>query len=106
MKTKEPDFAFGKKLGIAECLHGDPIAISKMIARLMFCMQETNKLHSLYCEFFRLDFRPPSLDETLEFPMGTLILEMKWGSKEELKKVSKDEPINANTRGPARLIGC
>jgi len=86
MDSREPDFAFEKKLGIAECLYGNPIAISNMIARLMVCMQETNKLHGVECEFFRLDFRQPYLDEQFQFPFGDLILHMKWGSKKELEK--------------------
>lgn len=51
---------------------------------VMVCMQETNKKHGVQCEFFRLDFRQPYFDETLEFPGGALILDMKWGSKKEL----------------------
>ncbi len=81
----EPEFAFGKKLGIAECLHGDPVAISNIIDRLMVCMKETNQKHGVHCEFFRLDFRQPYFDEQVQFPYGSLILDMKWGSKEELK---------------------
>lgn len=79
--SKEPDFAFEKKLGIAECLYGNPVAICDIIARLMVCMQETNKKYGVQCEFFRLDFRQPHFDEQMEFPYGSLILHIKWGSK-------------------------
>ncbi len=78
--------AFQKKLGVAECLYGDPVSLSNIIARLMVCMKETNQKHGVHCEFFRLDFRQPYFDEQMEFPYGSLILDMKWGSKEELKK--------------------
>lgn len=90
MKYKEPEFVFLKKLGIAECLYGDHIAISNIIARLLFCMQETNKKHGVQCEFFRLEFRPPYFDEAMQFPRGALILDMKWGSKKELEKKASD----------------
>jgi hypothetical protein len=53
-------------------------------------MQETNKKHGVQCEFFRLDFRQPYFDEQLEFPYGSLILDMKWGSKKELQEKQKD----------------
>lgn len=86
----EPEFAFGKKLGINDCLYGDPIAISNMIDRLMICMQETNKQHGVQCEFFRLDFRQPYFDERMQFPICSLILDMKWGSKKELEKKNNE----------------
>lgn len=90
---KEPDFAFGKKLGIAECLYGNPVAISDMVARLMVCMKEINKNHGVECEFFRLDFRQTYFDEQMQFPFGSLILDMKWGSKKELEQ-KKKEPMS------------
>lgn len=86
MENKEPEFAFGKKLGIAECLHGNYHEIAKMVERLMICMRETNEKHGVFCEFFRLDFRQPYFDEQMQFPIGCLILDMKWGSKKELEK--------------------
>jgi hypothetical protein len=90
MTEKEIDFVFVKKLAIAECLYGNPIAISNMISRLMFCMKETNENHKVQCEFFRLDFRQPYFDEKMQFPMGSLILEMKWGDKKELESMKKE----------------
>jgi hypothetical protein len=91
MKKEEPDFAFGKKLGINECLYGDPVGISQMISRLMFCMKESNKHHGVQCEFFRLDFRQPYFDEQMQFPIGSLILDMKWGSKKELQEKNNEQ---------------
>lgn len=89
----EPDFAFGKKLGIADCVYGNLATLASMIQRLMFCMKETNKNHGVECEFFRLDFRQPYFDETIEFPIGALILDMKWGSKKELEEKYGSAPI-------------
>jgi DNA-directed RNA polymerase subunit RPC12/RpoP len=80
----EPGFAFGKKLGVAECLYGNRAALAQMIERLMVCMKETNQHHGVECEFFRIDFRQPYFDEIEQFPRGALILDMKWGSKKEL----------------------
>lgn len=82
----KPDFAFGKTLGMAECCYGDIEATLKIIRMLFQCMKDTNKHHETGCEFFRLDFRPPYLDETLQFPRGALIFDLKWGSKKELKE--------------------
>lgn len=87
---KNPDFAFGKKLGIAECPYGNLATIPDMVARLMVCMKETNKSHGVECEFFRLDFRQPYFDEQMEFPFGSLILDLKWGSKKELDEKKKE----------------
>ena len=86
MESREPDFAFEKKLRISDILYRNPSAISIMIERLMVCMKETNKLHGVECEFFRLDFREPYFDEQDQFPVAALILHMKWGSKKELDK--------------------
>ena len=83
--NKELPFAFEKKIGISECVYGNLHIISDAIRRLMLCAQETNKLHNVECEFFRLDFRQSYVDEQLEFPFGSLILHMKWGSKKELE---------------------
>lgn len=90
MKHEEPEFAFCKKIGIAEHLYGNTIAISNIIARLMVCMQETNNKHGVQCEFFRLDFRQPYFDERMQFPCGSLILHMKWGSKKEIEEKQQD----------------
>jgi hypothetical protein len=95
-ENKEPDFAFGKKLGVADIMYGNPTHISNMLARLIVCMQETNKLHNVNCEYFRLDFRPPTFDETFEFPIGSLILDMKWGSKRELEEKKSKQPSIEN----------
>lgn len=87
-ENQQPQFAFGKKLGINESLYHDLDNIQRGISLLMQCMKETNALHNVHCEFFRLDFRPPSFDEDLigEFPIGSLVLDMKWGSKKELEE--------------------
>ncbi len=84
----EPDFAFGKLLGVNEQIHGDNHTLIIAIERLMCCMKETNKIHNMTCEFFRLDFRPQTLNEELcrRFPLGALVLDLKWGSKAELSK--------------------
>jgi hypothetical protein len=84
-EEKQPQFAFGKKIGIAESIYGNIPELSKMIERLLYCMKETNQIHKVECEFFRLDFRQAYFDETFQFPLGFFILDMKWGSKKELK---------------------
>lgn len=86
MENEAPEFAFGKKLGVSDCMYGDPVGLSNIIATLILCMQETNKKHGTICEFFRLDFRQPHFDEQMQFPIGALILDMKWGSKKELEE--------------------
>jgi len=86
MENKELEFAFGKQVGIAECMLGNISCMQDILGRLMVCMQETNKNHDVSCEFFRLDFRQPYFDEQLIFPIGSLILDMKWGSKKELEE--------------------
>lgn len=87
---KNPDFAFEKKIGLSECLYGNKEGIFIAIERLMACMKETNKMHNASCEFFRLDFRQPYLDETFQFPLGCLILHLQWGSKKELEEGASD----------------
>lgn len=94
MEDKQPQFAFEKKLGLAECLYGNIPAISNAIERLMVCMKETNKIHQVECEFFRLDFRQPYLDEQMQFPYGSLILDMKWGSKKELNEKKAENEMD------------
>lgn len=84
MEDNKPKFSFEKKIGIHGQLYGDIPALIEMIERLFYCMKETNKNHNVECEFFRLDFRQPYFDEELEFPRGCLILDLKFGSKEEL----------------------
>lgn len=86
MSNNEPNFAWGKKLGINESLYGDVRAISFAIERLLFCMKESNELNKMECEFFRIDFRQPYMDEECQFPRGSLILDMKWGSRKELEE--------------------
>ncbi len=86
---KEPDFAFEKKLAIHECFYGNSHEMAKMIERLMICMRETNLHHGVKCEFFRIDFRQPYFNESIQFPTGALILHMKWGSKKEIEKKSE-----------------
>ncbi len=86
MEDKQPEFAFQKKIGINQCMYGDISHISNIIERLMVCMMESNKFNEVECQFFRLDFRQPYFDEQMQFPYGSLILDMKWGSKNELNK--------------------
>ncbi len=90
MMENKLDFAFGKVLGIAGYMYGDIPFMLNAIERLMVCMKETNTLHKVGCEFFRLDFRQLYFDELDKFPRGSLILDMKWGAKKELEK-SKDK---------------
>lgn len=94
----EPNFAFEKKIGMAECMHGNIRTLINLIGKLLVCMQETNKSHGTSCEFFRLDFRSQYFDEeiTQMFPIGALILDLKWGSKEELEKKKATEDIKPN----------
>jgi hypothetical protein len=93
MSEDKPNFAYQKKIGISYCFYGDIPEMSKMIARLLYCMKECNEKNAHSCEFFRLDFRPAYFDETFEFPFGFLILDLKWGCQEELKKIN-DEKVN------------
>ena len=88
-EDKKPEFAFEKKLGIAECMYGDINFYSESVKRLFVCMQETNKLHNLTSEFFRLDMRYPYADE--HFPYDSLVLHLSWGSKKEVEKAMDDE---------------
>lgn len=93
-EENQPDFAFGKKISFCESVYGDLDLIYKeLIPRLLDCIKQTNRLNNVECEFFRLDFRPQSLDEkiTREFPMDTLVLDLKWGSKKELNIKSQSE---------------
>lgn len=87
----EPKFAFEKKIGISDVLYSNPFEICKMIERLLWCMKETNKLHDVKCEFFRLDFRQQYFDESFEFPQGSLILHLRWGSREEIENKDKEK---------------
>lgn len=89
----EPNFAFGKKIAISDCLYGDPVSISSIIDLLIVFMKHTNKQHGVNCQFFRLDFRQPSFDERMQFPIGALILDIKWGSKKELEE-KNNEPVS------------
>ena len=84
----EPDFAIEKKLAIADCLYGDKNYYVFIFEKLIQCMKETNKLHGLSSEFFRLDFRQQDYYEEFNrvFPFGSLVLDLKWGSKKELEK--------------------
>lgn len=91
MDEEKIPFAFEKKLGIADCLYGDIPALLMGIEKLLYCMKETNKMHNVECEFFRLDFRPRYIYEQPNFPIGSLILDMKWGSQQELKKNKKEK---------------
>jgi hypothetical protein len=88
-KKSDSDFAFEKKLGIPPIFHRDLPGFLKNIHRLLFCMEETNKNFNGCYEFFRLDFRPQYLDETFLFPLGSLILDLKFGSKKEMEEKNK-----------------
>jgi hypothetical protein len=90
-EDNEPQFAFEKKLGVHDMAYGNIKLIAESLQKLMLCMKETNKIHNVDCEFFRLDFRQPYFDERMQFPIGSLILDMKWGSKKELQEKSKKE---------------
>jgi hypothetical protein len=87
----KPDFAFVKKLGIVDIPDQTVSIVLEVFHKLFVCMKETNDFHKVSCEFFRLDFRPQSLEEELlrKFSVGSLVMELKWGSKKELEK-SKD----------------
>jgi|GEM_PF-1723868 len=93
MSENEPQFAFGKKLGINECIYGNIPELLNIIGRLLYFMKETNQLHNVSCEFFRLDFRQLYFDEELlrEFPIGSFVLDLKFGSKKELKDKNEKE---------------
>lgn len=84
---KEPNFAFQKILGINEAMCHDPKFISDMICRLLYMIKETNQERKTTCEFFRLDFRPPSLAGNEVLPLGSLVLDLKFGSKSELESL-------------------
>jgi hypothetical protein len=89
----KPDFAFGKKIAICESVYGHENIriIFDSFQRLFQCMKDTNNTHNVSCEFFRLDFRPQTLDEELSqmFPKDMTVLDLKWGSKRELEKVKE-----------------
>lgn len=90
MENKEPEFAYEKQIGISEHCYGNIPFMQDCIGRLLICMQETNKIHGLKCEFFRLDFRQPYFGEQFLFPIGSIILDLKWGSKKELEQIQHD----------------
>lgn len=90
MNNLEDEFIFEKKIGIAECVLGNIGLITEITQRLMVCMQETNKKHGVECEFFRMDFRQPYLDEQFQFPLNCFILHIKWGSKKEFEKITNE----------------
>lgn len=89
----KPDFAFEKKIGICESFDTfeNRRIVFDVFQRLFQCMKETNDLHKLSCEFFRLDFRPQTLFEEIsgEFPRDMTVLDLKWGSKKELENVKE-----------------
>lgn len=93
MKLPEFNFAFEKKLGVHEVVYGNIATITDAIQRLFVYMKETNKSHGVECEFFRLDFRQPYFDEQLQFPLGCFMLDLKWGSKDELGKKKNENNV-------------
>lgn len=90
MGDEKPDFAFGTNLGVSEVVYDNVPALINLFGRLLVCMQETNRKHGVGCAFFRLDFRQTYFDETLEFPLGSMILDMKWGCKKEIQDKKKE----------------
>ncbi len=88
----KPDFAFEKKIAICESIeiYENRRIIFDAFQRLFQCMKETNELHKVNSEYFRLDFRPQSIHEQLagQFPRDMTVLDLKWGSKKELEEVN------------------
>ena len=82
----EPQFAFEKKIAVNEICLDNVNSLLIAIERLLVCMKETNQNHGVSCEFFRLDFRKHNFDDIFTFPLGSLILDMKWGSKKEIEE--------------------
>lgn len=85
------EFAFEKKLGIPISAYGDTNTIVRAIELLMVCMKDTNMLHGVECEFFRIDFRKSFSDEDKPLIFESLILNMQWGSKKELEKKKQED---------------
>ena len=85
MEEEKPNFVFGKKLGLSEQMIGNIPFIIYYIKKLLFFMKETNAKQGLTCEFFRIDFRHQTINEQLqrEFPLGALIIDLKFGSPKE-----------------------
>jgi hypothetical protein len=98
MENKKPEFAFEKKLGINESVfvHENLKIVLDAFHRLFHHMIETNKYHEVHCEYFRLDFRPQNLEEQIyeSFPLGSAVLDLKWGSKKELEEKIRGKDIN------------
>lgn len=90
-ENRQPEFCFQKKLGVHEISYGNIKFILEIMERLLVCMKETNEAHKVECEFFRLDFRESYFSERTQFPIGSLILHMKWGSKKELQEKTLNE---------------
>ncbi len=91
MENKELEFAFQKKIAIYESfdIFKNTRIVFEAFQRLFQCMKETNDIHKVSCEYFRLDFRPQTLHEQItgQFPMDMTVLDLKWGSKKELEKI-------------------
>lgn len=91
--VEKPDFAFEKKIAICESVYVNEnrLIVLDAFQKLFQCVKETNELHNVSCEFFRLDFRPQTLQEEISqaFPRDMTVLDLKWGSKRELEKVKE-----------------
>lgn len=71
---------FEKSILIVDQKYGDIPTYIEMIARLFYCMKETNELHDLDNEYFRIEFCP-----SYEY-MGMNELKLKWGKKKREAK--------------------
>lgn len=88
MENKDHPYPFHKKLVINDI--DDNQFLMNTIKILFHCMKETNKLHGVTSELFRLDFRDPLPHEWLG--PGTnkpMIMDFKWGSMKEWEEKSK-----------------
>jgi hypothetical protein len=81
MKREESIFEFEKKIGMVDCHYDNFPVMIPLIEKLLMLMRETNKINKRENEFFSLDFREPSFEEQGQFPMGSLILHLRWGEK-------------------------
>ena len=87
-ESNKPNFEYEKILGINECMYGNIPFYLNVIGKLLYCMKESNQINGKDVEFFRLDFRPLFYYEIDPFPFRSLIMDLKWGCKEE--KVGED----------------
>ena len=83
---RKKNYAFVSTIGVSECVYGDINALLKIIQHLLETMKSMNAQHNVHCEFFRIDFRRPTQDESLLYPDGYLQLKIKWGDQDEFNK--------------------